>query len=170
MLTSVECFKWWQILSTQFQKPNAFHWWIGKQLGIAHSTVSHVLKTFKDRQISKWNDGSGTKRGTSDPKKARIVMKFQFVLCKKKTGTFWTTRLRCLEGTKAERWGLAVPESVRKRIYRNSLSSKRSADMAKWVSSSSHLEPSTDKFTSTNVSKSDFCFGRILDHYEGKAS
>lgn len=63
-----------QILGTHFENPNASHRWIGKQLGIAHSTVSHVINTFKDRKTTKRKNGSGKKRGTSNPEKARMVL------------------------------------------------------------------------------------------------
>lgn len=63
-----------KILGAFTENPTASHRWIGKQLGIANTTVSRVIRTFKERHTIKRKDGSGKNRGIADPKKTSKVL------------------------------------------------------------------------------------------------
>ncbi|XP_065078530.1 uncharacterized protein LOC135701620 [Ochlerotatus camptorhynchus] len=50
--------------------------WIGRQLGVTHTTVSRVVKSFKESQTTVRRVGSGRKSKTADPVNARKVLDY----------------------------------------------------------------------------------------------
>lgn len=63
-----------KILCTYQQNPDASHRWIAKKLGFPNSTVSRVIRTFKERLSARRKEGSGRKSGPMDKKMARKVV------------------------------------------------------------------------------------------------
>lgn len=65
-----------RILRAVMENPTATMRWIGRQLGITHTTVSRVVKSFKESQTTERRAGSGRKSKTADPVKARKVLDY----------------------------------------------------------------------------------------------
>lgn len=65
-----------QILGAVIDNPGQSHRWIGKRLGIHHSTVSRVVKMFQETKTIERRAGSGRKPKTEYPEKARKIRQY----------------------------------------------------------------------------------------------